>query len=469
MIFTSGSTGLPKGAMITHRGMVNHLQVKIADLALGAGDTVAQTASQCFDISVWQLVAPLISGAAVRIYPDEVAHDPARLLTAAARDGITVLETVPSLMRQMLAAESWTAGPRPGLPDLRWMIPTGEALPADLCGAWAAAYPRVPLLNAYGPTECSDDVTHHVLPAGRGVDDPLVPIGRPVANLRVHVLDPAFRPTPFGAAGELWVGGEGVGRGYLGDPRRTAEVFLPDPFAGAPGRRMYRTGDLGRFRNDGRLEFLGRVDFQVKIRGFRIELGEIEAVLLCSPGVAEAVVLALGSGAETRLAACLVAAGAADPDGLGAFLKRRLPPYMLPTDLVWLERMPLTRNGKIDRAALAERAGAAAAAPREIVAPRDEVEAALAEIFAAVLGVERVSVLTGFYELGGHSLLAARLVARVRESFGVDLSLRAFFEAPTVAELATKVQDLILLQLEQLSDDEAASLIEGREPAGELK
>jgi amino acid adenylation domain-containing protein/non-ribosomal peptide synthase protein (TIGR01720 family)/FkbM family methyltransferase len=293
VIFTSGSTGTPKGAMVEHRGMLNHLQAKILDLDLGPADAVAQNASLAFDISVWQLLAALLVGGRVVILPDDVAHDPARLLEETERAGVTVLEVVPSLLRALLDPALDPVEDRPEralLRALRWLVPTGEALPPELCRQWLRRYPHAPLVNAYGPTECSDDVTHHVVRQPPPPGAVAVPIGRPVANLRLHVLDAALRPLPAGVPGELYVGGVGVGRGYLGDPGRTAEVFVPDPLAEAPGARLYRTGDLARWLAGGTLEFLGRVDHQVKLRGFRIELGEIEAVLAEHPAVREAAV-----------------------------------------------------------------------------------------------------------------------------------------------------------------------------------
>ena len=315
VIFTSGSTGVPKGAMVAHRGMVNHLHAKVRDLGLGPGDVVAQTASQCFDISIWQLFAPLVVGGRVRFVADEVIEDPARLLDDLEEGGVTVFETVPSLLRALLDEAESRGARRPPLRALRWMVLTGEALPPDLCRRWLRLY-DVPLMNAYGPTECSDDVTHQVV---RQAPAESVPIGRPVVNLRLHVLDGWLRPAPAGVAGELHVGGIGVGRGYLRDPARTAEVFLPDPFSGEPGARLYRTGDLARWRVDGALEFLGRIDHQVKIRGFRIEPGEIEAVLREHPAVVDAAVIPReDASGHVQLVAYVVpaaAGGAGDLEG----------------------------------------------------------------------------------------------------------------------------------------------------------
>ncbi|HVR98013.1 MAG TPA: amino acid adenylation domain-containing protein [Thermoanaerobaculia bacterium] len=321
VIYTSGSTGVPKGAMVEHRGMLNHLFAKVADLRLAERDTVAQTASQCFDISVWQLLAPLLVGGRVHILADEVAHDPALLLAETAREGISVLEVVPSMLRLMLE-EIESRGARPPLDRLSWLLVTGEALPPDLCPRWLARYPDVPLLNAYGPTECSDDVTHHRIgePAAAGLFR--VPIGRPVANMRLHVLDRLLEPCALGVPGELCVSGIGVGRGYLYDPARTAAAFVPDPLAAAAGERLYRTGDLARWSREGCLDFLGRIDHQVKVRGFRIELGEIESLLERHPAVRSAVVVAReweGSAGDRRLVAYVVRDSghetAAAPDG----------------------------------------------------------------------------------------------------------------------------------------------------------
>ncbi len=327
VIYTSGSTGVPKGAAVTQAGMVNHLCAKIRDLTLGPGDVVAQTASQCFDISVWQSLVALLTGGRTCIVPDEIVHDAGRLLDEIEAAGVTVLETVPSLLRVLLEEVERRGEDRPPLRALRWLMPTGEALPADLCRRWLHTYPRVPLVNAYGPTECSDDVTHQLIrvPPAEGATG--VPIGRPVANLRLHVLDARMRPAPIGIAGELHAGGAGVGRGYRRDPGRTAESFVPDLFSPLPGGRLYRTGDLARWRTDGALEFLGRIDQQVKVRGFRIELGEIEAVLAGHPAVREGAVIV---SEETPGAARLIAYVVPDRDapagdeGLGGLEREKV-------------------------------------------------------------------------------------------------------------------------------------------------
>jgi amino acid adenylation domain-containing protein len=463
VIYTSGSTGLPKGAMLEHRGMLNHLLAKVEDLELTAVDVVAQNASQSFDISVWQLLSALAVGGRVHLYPDEVAHDPAGLLAAVQADEVTILEVVPSMLAAMLEGieGSEGGGERPELTSLRWMIPTGEALPPELCRRWLALYPGVPLLNAYGPTECSDDVSHHPVRSAPEPHVVYIPIGKPVANTRLYLLDRELRPLPPGVAGEICVGGMGVGRGYLGDAEKTAQVFVPDPFADQPGRRMYRTGDLARWLNSGEIEFLGRVDFQVKVRGFRIEPGEIESIVSRHPAVHQAVVLALEEKGEKRLVGYAVpqAGQKVEIAELRSFVKERLPDYMVPAAFVVLDKMPLTPNGKVDRRALPPPVWGRVDGDEGYVAPRNEVEEALVELWKEILRVQRVGAFDNFFELGGHSLLATQLVSRIQQTFEIDLKLRNLFEAPTLAELALVIEELMIAKIDSLSEEELAELL----------
>jgi amino acid adenylation domain-containing protein/non-ribosomal peptide synthase protein (TIGR01720 family)/FkbM family methyltransferase len=436
VLFTSGSTGAPKGAMLEHRGMLNHLWAKVDDLGITGADRVAQTASQCFDISVWQFLSPLLAGGRVHIVDPAVSLEPERLLAEILAGEVSIFQTVPSMLRSMLH----DAGLRERrLPALRWMVATGEALPPELAREWLERFPEVPLLNAYGPTECSDDVTHGFVTA-IGAMDAQIAIGRPLANTGIYVLDRDLKPVPIGVAGELYVGGAGVGRGYVGRPDLTADRFLPHPF-GASGDRLYRVGDLARWRADGTLDFLGRVDFQVKVRGFRIELGEIEAALTRHPAVAEAVAAVRESAADqARLVAWVTAEPGASLDlvGLRTFLQESLPGYMVPAALVVLPALPLTSNGKVDRRALPDPDPAdVTVAP---VAPRTPAEELVAEIWAEVLRLESVGVDEDFFALGGHSLLATRVMSRLRKAFRVDLPMRALFETPTVAGLAAAAE-----------------------------
>ncbi|WP_162009770.1 non-ribosomal peptide synthetase [Methylocystis heyeri] len=452
VIFTSGSTGKPKGATIEHRGMFNNLITKVPALALTSKDVIAQTASQCFDISIWQFLTALTLGGRVQVIPDEISQDPRRLLDEISRRGVTILEAVPSMIQALLdASES-----RSGLEGLRWLLPCGEAFTPELCRRFMERYPEVRLLNAYGPAECSDDVSYHpVLEAPSG-NELSVPIGRPVDNARLYILNRWFMPAPIGAPGEICVAGVQVGRGYLHRPDLTAAAFLPDPF-GAPASRLYRTGDLGRWRADGVLEFLGRVDHQVKIRGFRIEPGEIEACLLLHPKVKQACVMARPVSKGVNRLVAYVVGGAFAPMELREHVLARLPHHMVPSAFILLEAMPLTPNGKIDRARLP--ADDADSAPLDAyVAPRNDTEEALCRIWTEILGATRVGVEDNFFELGGHSLSAIQVRSRIQAAFGVELPLRGIFDAPTISLLAPRIEAALIAELEALDEAEAAAL-----------
>lgn len=426
VIFTSGSTGVPKGAMVDRRGMLNNLLQKQPQLGLTSTDVIAQTASACFDISVWQFLSGLLCGALIEIVPDEIAHDPRGLLQHVADTGVTVLETVPSLLRGILADSEAVEALK-----LRWVLPTGEALPPDLARDWLNQYPHIPLLNVYGPAECADDVAIHALLTAPGAGAHL-PIGLPVANLRLYVLNRELDLLPTGVPGELCIAGVGVGRGYLNDPVRTAQVFIPHPLASTPGERLYRTGDLVRQNEHGVFEYLGRIDHQVKLRGYRIELGEIEARLLALPAVTQAVVTVREDRpGDQKLVAYLV--GEANDDDIRAALSESLPQYMVPSVYVYLDSLPLNANGKIDRKALPIPDVQGQLATIEL--PTGEVEIVLARIWCDVLGVDQVGRHQNFFALGGHSLLATQLASRVRRSLGIELPLRAVFDAPTIAQL----------------------------------
>ena len=438
-IFTSGSTGVPKGALVTRLGMLNHLDAKRLDLGLGPSDVIAQNAPQSFDISVWQMLAALPAGGRMHAIDPSSAADPRRLFDEVESGGVTVLEVVPSMLRALLD-EAAHGGART-LAGLRLLIATGEALAPDLCVEWLARFPGIPIVNAYGPTECSDDVTHQWIDrperAGRG--SAAAPIGRALANVQLYVLDRSAGERPPGTEGELAVGGIAVGRGYLDDPQKTALAFRPDPFGTLPGGRLYRTGDLARIR-DGEFHFLGRIDHQVKLRGFRIELGEIEAAIAGRPEVAGAVVVALdGLGGGRELAAYLVAAPgrAIDTEALSTHLAASLPQYMVPSSWTVLESFPLSANGKLDRARLPVPQRAQAVRRR---APSGTTEETLAAIWSQVLGHADIAAADDFFDLGGHSLLATRILVRLRAAFGVELPLQALFTHSTLAGLAEAVE-----------------------------
>jgi amino acid adenylation domain-containing protein len=450
VIYTSGSTGAPKGAMVEQVGMINHLYAKLAELRLGENDVVAQTASQCFDISVWQFLAALLVGGRVQIFDDDLTHDPSALLRQIERESVTVVEVVPSLLRAMLEGATVGEAAVHGLAALRCMMVTGEALPPELASWWLRIYPRVPMLNAYGPTECSDDVTHKVITTPPAEGAPRVPIGKPISNMRMYTLDEVGSPAPIGVAGELHVGGIGVGRGYLDDPSRTAQSFVPDPFSGRPGERLYKTGDSVRYRSDGDLEFLGRIDEQVKIRGFRIELGEIEAALAQHPNVKQAVVIAREDGlGDKRLLAYVVPAepgGEAQSAGhavsvpqLQNYLREKLPEYMTPGTFVLLDSLPQTRNGKIDRRALSE---VAPAEPEREIAyqpARTHTEEVLSGFWKQSLGGGRFGVREKFFDVGGDSLKLVRVFRLLNERYPDTVTVIDMFKYNTIEALATYI------------------------------
>jgi fengycin family lipopeptide synthetase B len=467
VIYTSGSTGVPKGAMLEQRGMINHLYAKIRDLQLTGADILAQTASQSFDISVWQFLAALLVGGQVQIYPDEIAFDPKRLLERLARDQVTIVETVPSLLGLMLEVVERAVPAERGLAALRWLMPTGEVLPPGLARRWLCAFPHAPIINAYGPTECSDDVAHYPFAELAATVEARIPIGRPVANTRLYILDTQLRLVPVGVAGELYVGGVGVGRGYLHGPDKTAQAFIPDPFCREDGgwkiedgsadaaekrssirhppssTRLYRTGDLARWRADGTIDFLGRIDQQVKLRGFRIELGEIENVLSQHPAVREAIispqVMDPNAGTQRLIAYVVVHQATALSVGeLRQFLQQHLPNYMIPSGFVFLDALPLTPSGKIDRRNLTNREGVQIERDNIYMAPRTSQEAILAQVWAQVLGVARVGIHDNFFEIGGDSLLALQLVTRARQA-GVEITPRQLFTHQTIAELVAEL------------------------------
>jgi amino acid adenylation domain-containing protein len=442
IIYTSGSSGTPKGVMIEQRGLSNHLASLISELGLSPADVVAQTAPQSFVISVWQFLAGPLVGARVHICADEIVRDPELLVQEVERAGITVLQIVPSLLRVIL--EQTDEAPVLRIfSRLRLLISTGEPLAIDLCRAWFRRFPDVPLVDAYGASECSDDVALHRLTEPPTLATS-VPIGRPLPNTRLYVLDPHLQPVPAGIVGELCVGGAGVGRGYINDFGQTSARFLRDPFSKATHARLYRTGDLARRRADGTIECLGRIDDQVKIRGYRIELKEIEHVLLDHPDIRTAIVEPRGeAGGEIRLVAHIVAAPGSRPDAgvLRDFLKSRLPGYMVPAAFLFLQSIPLNSHGKVDRSVLRGAYQSEPPAAGVTVPARRGTEKTLTEIWIDLLKVPSIGVSDNFFDLGGHSLLAGQAMARIARAFGVSLPIKTIFEAPTVEELAQRIDD----------------------------
>jgi amino acid adenylation domain-containing protein len=426
--FTSGSTGEPKGAMCEHAGMLNHLYAKIDDLEIGAGQVVGQTAPQCFDISLWQLVSALLAGGRTLLVEQEVILDVQRFLDKIADGQVSVLQVVPSYLEVVL---SYLEQHPRELPDLRCVSVTGEALKPGLARRWFAAEPGIKLVNAYGLTETSDDTNHEVL--DRAPQGERVPLGRPVSNVRVYVVDEHLAPVPLGAAGVIAFSGVCVGRGYVNDPERTRQAYLADPHR--PGQRLYLGGDYGRWQPDGKLEFLGRRDSQVKIRGFRIEIGEIENTLLRVPGVRDgAVVVAGGAGAGKRLVAFYCGPRPLEAEALRDRLGESLPGYMVPAAFHWREPLPLTANSKIDKKTLTALAGELDVAEQDYHAPRTPTERRLAAAWAKVLGIpeDQIGRRDNFFDRGGSSLSAVKLAVTLDRA----LSLKELTCHPVLADMA---------------------------------
>ena len=426
--FTSGSTGEPKGAMCEHAGLLNHLFAKIEDLGIGAGQVVAQTAPQCFDISLWQLVSALLVGGRTLLVEQQVILDVERFVETIIGGRVAVVQVVPSYLEVVL---SYLEQHPCELSDLRCVSVTGEALKKELVQRWFAAQPRIKLVNAYGLTETSDDTNHEVMDAVPEGDR--VPLGRPVNNVSVRVVDEQLAAVPLGAAGEIVFSGVCVGRGYINDPERTRAAFLPDP--DRPGGRLYRSGDHGRWRPDGKLEFLGRRDSQLKIRGFRIEIGEIENTLLRVPGVGDgAVVVAERADQSKHLVAFYSGPQPLDTEVLRGWLGGSLPEYMVPSAFHWRERLPLTANGKIDKKTLTVLAAQLAAGEDDYDAPRTPTERRLAAAWAMVLGIPQHQVGRNdhFFDRGGTSLSAVKLAVNLDRA----VSLKEVTAHPVLADLA---------------------------------
>lgn len=433
--FTSGSTGEPKGAMCEHAGLLNHLHAKIDDLGIAEGTVVAQTAPQCFDISLWQLTSALLTGGRTLILGQDTILDVPRFVDAIVHGRAGVLQLVPSYLE---AVVSYLERHPRELPDLRCVSATGEALKKELVQRWFAVEPRIPLVNAYGLTETSDDTNHEVL--DRVPERERVPLGPPVSNVHIYVVDERLTPVPLGAPGEIVFSGVCVGRGYINDPERTRRAFLADPHH--PGRRLYRSGDRGRWLPDGKLEFLGRRDTQVKIRGFRIETGEVESSLLRVPGVRDAAVVVVdGNSRGGHLVACYSGPRPLDDGVLGDRLSASLPAYMVPSEFHWREHLPVTANGKVDRRALTAFAAQLGTPPTdfgpESDVPRTPAERRLAALWAQMLGIPEHHIRRHdhFFDRGGTSLTALRLAIALDRAVDInDLT-----HHPVLADLARLV------------------------------
>ncbi|HEV2734083.1 MAG TPA: non-ribosomal peptide synthetase, partial [Longimicrobiaceae bacterium] len=463
VIYTSGSTGTPKGVVVPHRAACNAISAAVELYGIGPGSRAVHTASIGFDASVLEVFLPLAAGAELHMVDRDTVRSGDELAALLREREVDVWVATPALLESL--------GGEP-LPALRVVSTGGDRLAGETVKRWAAGRR---MLNLYGPTETTVFSASHAVAPG-AAEAP--PVGRPIANTRVYVLDGEMRPRVPGIPGEVFIGGHGVARGYLGRPGLTAERFLPDPFSGQPGARLYRTGDLARLRVDGELEFRGRADAQLKVRGFRIEPGEVEAALLALGGVREAVVVARDdTPGGPRLVAYVVPddSGTAPRDPRQA-LRERLPEHMVPAVVVPLEAVPRTPNGKTDRRALPA-PDARAAQQREYVAPRGALETLLASVWAEVLGRERVGIQDNFFDLGGHSLLATQVSTRLKSS-KIAVPVRMLFQHPTVEELAravaaaeprpgqTEKVAALVLKVQSLSPEARRQLLQANRPAG---
>ncbi|MDZ8091993.1 MAG: amino acid adenylation domain-containing protein [Nostoc sp. DedQUE05] len=471
MLYTSGSTGLPKGAIVRHDGAINHIYAQFDELDLTPEFCFLQSAPASTDISVWQFLAPLLIGGKTVIVDIETVAIPEQLFLALKSQKITVVELVPALFVGLLEYTSQLPIHQRELPDLKWMMVVGEPVSVSLVNKWLEIYPEIKIVNAYGPTEAADDITQFIVDKPLPENQRTVPIGKPLANLNLYILDGEMQLLPIGAPGEICVSGIGVGDGYWKNQEKTNFSFVTNPFTDVsqklPENRkdlIYKTGDLGRWLPDGNIEFLGRIDHQVKIRGFRVELGEIETFLLQHQAVREAVVVVMEENPDDkRLVAYVVPSAEGDRNDLSSskliqqlrdLLKEKLPGYMIPSAIVQIEALPLSPSGKVDRRALPV-PNFQNESKLDFVAPRTPTEEIVADIWIQILKREHIGIYDNFFDLGGHSLLATQAISRLRKAFKVELPLRSLFEAPTLAQLVERIEKMLAVQqLELVSMDE---------------
>lgn len=437
VIYTSGSTGAPKGSMIEHKGMLNHLLAMKNELNLEENRIIAQSASYTFDISVWQLLNALIVGGTTVIFDEHTILSPEIFINQIKNLKISIVQVVPSYLRSML--DFFEPENVLDLDSLKYLSVTGEAVTQQLLEKWFEMFPGIKVVNAYGPAEASDDITLHIM--DKAPQKTNVSVGKPIQNVQVYILDKNEKFCPIGLEGEIFVSGIAVGRGYIGDLDKTRENFMTDPFVKEEHIRMYRTGDMGKWLHDGTIEYLGRKDDQVKIRGFRIELGEIEYALCSHPSVHECVVVSVqGINDEKYLTAYFVGDLTVEVEDIKLYLKEKLPAYMLPSFMIRLGKLPLNKNGKVDKKLLPDPESASVKGSTDYVVPRNAIEEKLADIWSEVLNIENPGVKTSFFDMGGHSLKAIQIISRIYTAFGVKVEMSLFFQQTNIESLAKYIE-----------------------------
>lgn len=471
VIYTSGSTGKPKGALITHHNVVRLFEATWPWYQFDEHDVWTMFHSYAFDFSVWEFWGALIHGGRLVVVPYMVSRSPREFHELLHRERVTILNQTPSSFQELMKADELAEGA--GGLALRYVIFGGEELQMSSLRPWFERHgdhhPR--LVNMYGITETTVHVTYRPLSMADTAAGSV--IGRPIPDLEIYLLDAQLRPVPQGTPGEIFVGGAGLGRGYLRRPELTKERFIDNPFGGKPASKLYRSGDLARWLPDGDLEYLGRIDTQVKIRGYRVELNEVVAVLNAHPAVQASAVVARKDGtANLRLLAYVVIREGKAPPAAGELrnlLRTRLPDYMMPALFLHLRNLPLTPNGKLDRNALPAPDGNNTLPDENYVPPCTVLEDKLLLLVAELLGVPRVGVNDNFFLIGGHSLFGTRLIARIRDSFGVDLPLRSIFESPTPAQLAQQIEALMVTNIEAMTESEVQNALEQANSGGGQK
>ncbi|MCC5601609.1 amino acid adenylation domain-containing protein [Nostoc sp. CHAB 5714] len=446
MLYTSGSTGLPKGAIVRHDGAVNHIYAQFDELELTEEFCFLQSAPSSTDISVWQFLAPLLIGGRTVIVDIETVAIPDKLFQVLKSEEITVVELVPALFGGLLEYTSGLPNNKRELPHLKWMMVVGEPVSVNWVNKWLQVYPQIKIVNAYGPTEAADDITQFIVDKPLPENQRTIPIGKPLVNLNLYILDEQMKLLPIGVPGEICVSGIGVGAGYWKNEEKTKLSFVPNPFIDGrkklPENRadlIYKTGDLGRWLPDGNIEFLGRIDHQVKIRGFRVELGEIETFLGQHSNIRENVVVAYQEEVDnTVLVAYVVAKIEPSPSisELRSFLKEKLPDHMVPSAFVMLDNLPLAPSGKIDRKALPKPDNLRPELETVYVLPRNDMELTITDIWQKILKVEKVGIEDNFFDLGGHSLNVLQVYSKLRELFKPDLAITDLFKYPTISSIS---------------------------------